>query len=648
MNLKKIKKEIIDTIKREHISNSSLLTKINKELEILENTIGIEGKNTLETFYNIWEKNKNKIGNKNEINSWTAYGLKMTNKKPTGEFLPSRRVFARAGFPDIDTDFDDEKRDEIYDYIIKKYGRKNVGNVGTHGLLKFKSCITRIVKVLDVADSFHKGQNAYITDNANKVTEILSSFPKKGVNKVRDSNGDLQVINSVKDAYKYCSDFRYYMDKYPEVMKHAKNIEGTFANFSIHAGGICISDIPLERLASLRTAGKGMLATQYSKENVEKVGLIKFDILAVSTLTVIKRTLALIKKNYDIEIDIENLSLDDENTFALYRSGNLAGVFQCESGLMQKTMIDIGVNKFEDIMAAISLFRPGPMESIPEYCARKKGIRKIDYFHPSIKKYVESYLKDTYGIAIYQESVMQICNSLAGFSITDGYIMIKAIGKKKKHLMGKFEKQFIEGCVKNDIPREIAKQYWKKFIIPFASYGFNRSHSAAYGFTSYICCYLKANYTAEFISCLLSVEAERAHPEKIEHFEKDFTKKLHILFLPRTINNSKFSYVIEKKRNLSLGIYKTEIRPSLLCKGVGIKAAKNLEKNQSYKNLRNLAEKTDGSIVDARVIDALTENGYFGRKMKKKKENVVKNFVQIKKDIKAIQKKGMETTDIFI
>lgn len=477
--LESIKKEILGHIKKKHSKSEKLkkiLSKAKKELDILEETDGLEGKNNLETFYNIWKSHKKEIGHKNDINSWTAYFLGITEVKPTGEFLPTRRAFARAGFPDIDTDFDYEHRDDVYAYIIDKYGRENVGNIGTHGLLKFKSCVTRVTKALDLADSFHKGKDAFISDNASKATEILSPFPKKGLIKVNDEEGDSHIIKTFHDAYEHCPDFRHYVDKYEDnhFGKYLDQIEGVFANFGAHAAGVCVSDVPLNEIAPLRNAKKGVLATQYPNEDLELLGLIKFDVLAISTLSVIKRTVEMIKDYWDIEIDVENLPLDDDKTFELYRKGNLGGVFQCENYGMQKTMREIGVDSFNDIVAGLALYRPGPMDSIPEYCARKHGEKEVDYFHPSIEPFVKPYLKDTYAVLCYQEQVMQICNSLAGFTITDGYVMIKAIGKKKEHLMHRFEEQFIEGLKSNGVPPDVAQQYWSKFIVPFAGYGFNK------------------------------------------------------------------------------------------------------------------------------------------------------------------------------
>lgn len=955
-----MKNEIIQCIKDKHNNNSKLdiiLKKVEEELSLMEKTTGLENKNNLKSFYEIWKKNKDKCGDKNEINSWTAYALGMTSKKPDGEFLPKRRAFARAGFPDIDTDFDYENRDKIYQYIIEKYGRENVGNIGTHGLLRFKSCVTKVVKALDIADCFFKGKEEYISKNVVKVNEILSSFPTYGILKIKDDEGNTQIIKSFDDAYKYSSDFRYYIDKYPDIGVHCRNIEETFANFGClgkqtpiltnkglvwiskiysnkreykvafinkkgeidytddfrcfktgykktymlnakrkdhnpyiyqtipfidvtdehliftdkgctkfkyirnnknnykiytcmnnrlelnkiqsviemekqdvydismsdkldffqnehnyiannivvhnsHAAGMVVSNVPLDTIAPLRRASKGVLATQYPYEDLEALGLIKFDILAISTLSVIKRTLEMVKQNWDIDIDYKNIPLDDDNTFRLYRTGNLGGVFQCENLGMQKTMKEIGVDRFEDIVAGISLFRPGPMESIPQYCARKRGEEGIDYFHPSIEKFVKPYLEDTYGVICYQESVMQIVNALAGFSISDGYVMIKAIGKKKEELMNMFESQFVKGCVNNNVPENIAKNYWKKFIVPFSSYGFNRclsgdmtiknkfdgkiytleelkdiceqdssyevyldsycngeivedlmvdvfetgekdvyeiemdngiilkstldhkficddgnehtlqeiidedlnvlfyknkgnmkkckvkyakffwekqktynltmkskqhnyaiydkntnlnvitknSHAACYGFTSYLTAYLKANYPDEFMCSLLNVTINSSIADKYEKslfFEKEFSKKMNVKILPRSVNHSKIEYSIEKRKNKDSGIFKTEIRPSILCKGISYAAAENISDNQPFKDLTDFVKKTDISLVDSRSFEALIDSGYFGLKAKKNKDKMKKDFLMIKEDLKKVSKKGIEIFDMF-
>jgi DNA polymerase III alpha subunit len=801
----KIKKEIFSCVKDE-----SFLPKVTQEVKEMENTEGIDAKNNLEVFYNIWKSSQGRVGDKNVINSWTAYAIGLTSQKPSqDDFLPSRRAFARAGFPDIDTDFADVDRNKIYEYLIDKYGRENVGNIGTHGVLKFKSCVTRIIKSLDIADAWDKGKEEYTTENVKAVYEILEPFPKSGLLKVKDENGKSHLIKTTQDAYDHSPEFRYYMDKYPDIMKYALGIEGIFANYGFHAGGVCLSNTPLQNLAPLRRATKGeTLATQFVSEELESIGLIKFDVLAISTLTVIMETLKLIKQNYDIDLDIFEIPMDDEKTFALYRSGNLGGVFQCESYPMQKTMKDIGVDSFNDIMAAISLFRPGPMENIPEYCSRKKGYTSVNYFHTSIEKHVKPFLKDTYGIIIYQETVMQICNVLAGFSIAEGYVMIKAIGKKKVELMDKFKSQFISGCVKNDVPEDVATEYWDKFIVPFSSYGFNKcldgkmllkdknsgkywtiedlakefehnkkldiildsykdgkiiedelidvfstgekdvyeieldngfilkctldhkficsdekehtvreimdsdldiiclrenmqkckiksikkldkrttynltmkskqhnyvvfdekkdigivslnSHAASYGVNSYYTAYLKSNYPEEFICSLLSVTLQTRSGkkyDKVDDFEREFKNKMNIKFLPRDINECSALYTISKKKDISIGVKQSEIRPALVCKGMGYNCALEIESKQPFRDLRDFAKRINSSIVDTRVIDALYTNGYFkhlplteGEKVKKKttKDSFVKYYSMIIDDQKKSNSRGVDSQDIF-
>jgi len=653
--LEQIKKEIIEDIKKKNqdIPND-IKRKIKDELDILGETEGLFKKSNLEEFYNTWiswKNEKKESTDVNKINGWTPYYLEITTKKPENGFLEARRYFARVGFPDIDTDFDDEFRDKIYDYIIEKYGRENVGNIGTHGKLKFKSCIRRVGKALDIADSWgetKEDKQAYITNNEARVSEIINTFPEGPVIKVRDEEGDMKIITNVDDALIYCDEFKKEISKHEGMANYIKQIQGTFATFSSHAAGICVSDIPIGMIAPLRRAKKDSYSTQYPNEDLESLGLIKFDILAIATLTVIKKTCKLIADNYDIELDYKNLPMGDKKALDIYREGNLGGVFQCEQWGMQQTMKEIGVDSFRDVMAAIALYRPGPMDNIPEYCARKKGRQEIDYFHKTIEPFVKEHLEETYGILIYQEQLMRICETLAGFSIAEGYVMIKAIGKKIPELMASFEKQFIQGCVDNNVPQGVAHQYWDKFIVPFANYGFNKAHAGAYAYLSYQCAYLKANYPEEFIITLLNVEAERSHYEKAEKFEKEFTKKMKIKFLPRTLNDCGVEYKIENSKDVSKGINQTTIRPSLLCKSVGLKSSENIEKNSPYSDLRDLAERTNFSSVTTEVIGGLIEAGFFkGKSGIKKKESIIFDFKTIRDDLKLAQKKGVESVDIF-
>lgn len=648
---KKIRQEITDAIKKKRGDKvpESLWKSIEAELDFCEFSDGLEGKNNLQNFYNIWQKRKDKVGNKNEINSWTAYALGLTNKKPDGEFLFKRRAFARAGFPDIDVDFEDSRQNDVFEYLVDTYGRDKGGRIGTHQFLTFKSCITRVTKALDLADAFHKGADVMTTENARKVSEILSPFPKGGIIRLRGDDGEMHIIKTIKDAYKHSPDFKHYMDKYPLLKKHSNMLEKNFSAFGQHAAGFVVSDIPIEKIAPLRRATKGALATQFTGPELETLGLIKFDILGLSSLSVMKRCTELIKENYDIDIDIESLPLKDEPTFKLYRTGNLGGVFQCEQPGMQHTMREIGVDRFDDIMAGVALYRPGPMDNIPDYCARKRGDQKIDYFHPKIEPFVKKHLEKTYGILVYQEQIMNICSSLANFTITEGYIMIKAIGKKKIELMEKFEVQFVEGGVANGVPQDIMEQYWEKFIVPFANYGFNAAHACCYGYNSYITAYLKANYPDEFICATLNTETHKNSGnkfEKLSDFEKEFKKKLNVKFLPRDINKCRLDYTIEKKKDVQNGVMKTEIRPSLICKGLGWVAGTEIEKNQPFEGLKDFTERNSSS-VDTKAVLALATAGYFGNKSKRDPELFVKEFAVIRGDLKKLNKKGIESVDLF-
>lgn len=413
-----------------------------------------------------------------------------------------------------------------------------------------------------------------------------------------------------------------------------------------HASGICLSNIPFAEIAPLRTTKVNddivSLATQWSYEDLEYLGLVKFDILGISTLTVISYTIKLIKENLDIDIDIENLPLTDAKTLALYKSGELTGVFQCESEGMQKTCMEIGVDRFEDIVAAIALYRPGPMESIPEYCERKKGHKAISYFHPTIEKYVKAILKDTYGIPVYQEQIMRICESLGLMSVSDGLKIIKGISKKDEDAITKGRKTFIKGAIQNEVPSDVINQYWEKFITPYALYGFNLSHSLAYGYLSYICAYLKANFPEEFICSYLNVETKRRKLDRVIELERE-ARRMGMTILTRDINQCTCRYEIVRKKDEKSGIPNSEIRPSIHCKGLSELAAENIVANRPYNSIREFAEKTDSSVVDAESAQALCDARFF----KTKPEKLLEEFRLVREDLKNNKRKGRESRDMF-
>ena len=615
----------------------------------MQESPGLSKDSILEEFYSIYKSLKGKKGDKNVINSVVAYCLQMSSKLPdlSDEFLAPRRIFARAGFPDIDADFDYERRHEVYEYLITKYGRDRVGNIGTYGTLKMKSYITRVVKALDLAGSFHLGKDSYVKNNNILVREIIDSLPEQrgAFLKVRDDDGDDHVIKNLSDAMEHCEDFSKYLEKYPGISQHSSRIEGLTSNYGVHAAGIVISGEPLSRIAPLRGTRKiddssGVdFATQFAYEDLEHLGLIKFDILALSTLSVMSETIRTIKSRLGIDIDIQNLPLDDERSFELYRSGNLVGIFQCEERGMQKTMMQMGVDRFEDICAGIALFRPGPMASIPRYCARKSGQESINYFDDSIAPYVKDILKPTYGVLVYQEQVMQICNSLAGLTVSDGYQVIKAVGKKKEDQLKKYKDIFSDGAVSNGVNREVASKYWQDFIMPFASYGFNKSHSFCYGLLSYQTAYLKANFPAEFILSYLNIECLQKKWDRVDLLLVE-AKRMGISISSKNMNECKMKFQISEDK--VAGRKKYTITPSIMCKGLKMSAAENISNNQPFRNYEDFVAKVDTSIVDTEAITALKDGGFFP-----KTKNAVDKFIKLRDHVRATRKKGMSGVDLF-
>lgn len=619
------------------------------EIEKMNTSPGLSGDSVLEEFIALYKKLAGKNGPRNAVNSCVAYCLEITSCLPKLEedFLPSRRIFARAGFPDIDADFDYERRHEVYEYLIEKYGRERVGNIGTYGTLKMKSYITRVVKALDLANSFHLGKESYVKNNNLLVREIIDSLPeqKGAFLKVRDDEGEDHVIKNLSDAMAHCDSFGQYMKKYSQISDHSNKIEGLASSYGVHAAGIVISGEPLARIAPLRATSKSdenagaEYATQFAYEDLEYLGLIKFDILALSTLSVISETVKTIKERLGIDIDIQKLPLDDEKSFELYRSGNLTGVFQCEEKGMQKTMIQMGVDRFEDICAGIALFRPGPMASIPKYCARKNGTESIDYYDESIVKYVESILRPTYGILVYQEQVMQICNSLAGMTVSDGYQVIKAVGKKKEDQLKKYKSIFVDGCCKNGIAKNLASRYWEEFIMPFAAYGFNKSHSYCYGLLSYQTAYLKANFPAEFMLSYLNVECFQKKWDRVDILI-DEARRMGISISAKNLNVCKLKFAMNEDRVGNKVRY--SITPSLLCKGLKMSAAEDIQSKQPFKNYEDFVQKVDTAIVDTEAITALQDAGFFP-----KTKDAVDKFIKLRDHIRATRKKGMSGVDIF-
>lgn len=656
--IKEIREAILDKFQsKEDVERWKL------EMKDLSSTEGLDQQNNLKAMYYTWKGVEGQTGNSNRINSLTAYLLGMTTEKPdlNSNFMESRRAFARAGFPDIDTDLDDENRHKIFDYLIEKYGEECVANIGTYSTLKLRSAVTRTMKALDIADAFHKGPELFKSENERMVREVLGSLPGGADIKVYDG-GDVKKLKTISECKQYFKHFKYYIDKYPDIEFHCNNIQGLLSSFGVHAAGVVIANEPIGYIAPVRPGKqttvssesgemvkKSSFTTQYDYPDLESIGLIKFDFLAIATLSVIQNTKKLIKDNYGFDLDVEKIPVDDQKTLDLYNTGNLSGVFQCENNGMQQAMVEVGADSFADIMAVVALYRPGPMENIPTYSNRKKGLQKVDYFHPSLEEFVSPYLKKTYGILVYQEQIMQVLQSIAGFSSTEGYMMIKAVGKKKPELMPPIETKFVSGAVANGVPKSVASEYWHKILMPFADYGFNASHACGYGYVSFQTAYLKAHYPEEFFCALLNSINVRKDFDKMAIVAADL-KNFDIKLRENDINLSSVGYNVIKKKDLQNGIKQSEIAPSLMCKGVGKSPAADIAKHKPYANLRDLALKTNSKIVNSGAISSLHENGYLDsilspKQSRMNREDLILDFNESRNAIKKAKKKGIDPSE---
>lgn len=386
----------------------------------------------------------------------------------------------RISYPDIDVDICMDRRGEVIAYTLQKYGKDNVAQIITFGTMKAKMAIKDVGRVLDVPLA-----------KVNQISKLVPEDPTMTIEKALEMDAELRGLASGDEEAK-------------RILELAKKLEGSIRNTGIHAAGIIISGDPLTEHIPLCVAKEQeMPVTQYSMKPVEMVGMLKIDFLGLKTLTAIQTCVDAISLITGETIDWVNLPLDDEKTFSLLNQGKTSGVFQLESGGMQELAKQLHLDKFEEIIAVGALYRPGPMDMIPSFISRKHGREPIEYDHP----WMEEILAETYGIMVYQEQVMQIASKLANFTLGEGDVLRRAMGKKDKEQMAKQRKKFLEGAKENGIDEETACKIFDK-IEKFAAYGFNKSHAAAYGYLSYATAYFKANYPSEWMAALMTCDRD--------------------------------------------------------------------------------------------------------------------------------------------
>ncbi len=463
-----------------------------------------------------WAKDNNIVvgpGRGSAAGSLVCYLTGITNLDPIKYELLFERFLnpERVSMPDIDLDFADTRRDEVIQYVENKYGKDNVSQIITFGTMAARAAIRDVGRVLD---------EPY--DYCDKLAKMIPMNYK-----IKDA---LENIGELKDIYKKEAAAKRILD-------YAKKLEGVSRHASTHACGVLITKESLTNYTPVQYASSSdkSIVSQYSLHPVEDLGLLKMDFLGLKNLTVIESTIKIVKNTRGVEIDIDDIPLEDKKTFDIFKKGQTTGVFQFESGGMKRYLKDLKPSEFEDIIAMVALYRPGPMEWIPDYIKGKHG-QKSAYIHPKL----EPILKKTHGVAIYQEQVMQISRELAGFTKGEADTLRKAMGKKIPELLAEQKEKFIIGCVNNKIAKNLAEKIFA-FIEPFAGYGFNRSHAACYALIAYQTAYLKAHYPAEFMAALLS--ADQNDTDRIS-IEMEECRRMGIEIMPPDINESFATFTV--------------------------------------------------------------------------------------------------------
>ncbi len=533
--------------------------------------------------------------------SVVAFCIGITNIDPIKYQLLFERFLNpdRKSMPDIDTDFDDEGRQKVIDYVVEKYGKEQVAQIITYGTMAAKSSIKDVARVMDLPLSESNLLAKLVPDKPGTELGRCLHAPitaKEGEKSLAEKEGyqseDIDNIKKLREIYKG-SDLR------ATVLHEAEKLEGSIRNTGIHAAGIIIAPKDLTEIMPVATSKDSTLwITQIEGSVIEEAGVIKMDFLGLKTLSILKTALELIYQNHGIKIDLDNIPLDDEKTFQLYQKGETNATFQFESVGMQKHLRDLKPDKFADLIAMNALYRPGPMAYIPNFIERKHGREIIKYDLPEM----EEYLADTYGITVYQEQVMLLSQKIGGFTKGDADVLRKAMGKKQKSVLDKMKAQFIAGAVKNGHPENILDKVWTDWE-SFAQYAFNKSHSTCYAFVAYQTAYLKAHYPGEYMSAVLN---HAGSIDKITFFMEE-CKRMGIKVLGPDINESLKGFSVNKQGQIRFGLGGL--------KGVGEAAIEAIiierDKNGHFKDMVDYIKRVLSRAVNKKSLESLAYSGTF-------------------------------------
>lgn len=536
--------------------------------------------------------------------SVVAYCIGITNIDPIKYKLLFERFLNpdRKSMPDIDTDFDDEGRQKVIDYVVDKYGKNQVAQIITYGTMAAKMSIKDVARVLDLPLSESNALAKMVPDRVGTdlgrvlTAPLTSKEAKDGEKSLEDKEGygpeELENIKRLREIY-HGNDIR------GQVLKEAERLEGSVRNTGIHAAGIIIAPKDLTELIPVATAKDSDLwVTQIEGSVIEESGVIKMDFLGLKTLSILKTALELIRQNHHIDIDLDALPLDDEKTFELFQRGETNATFQFESPGMQKYLRELKPDKFDDLIAMNALYRPGPMAYIPNYVARKHGREEIVYDIEDMKEYLE----ETYGITVYQEQVMLLSQKLAGFSKGDADILRKAMGKKDRKTLDKMKGRFMDGAAAKGYSKDILEKVWTDWEA-FAQYAFNKSHSTCYAFVAYQTGYLKAHYPSEYMAAVLN---HAGTIEKITFFMEE-CKRMGLTVLGPDINESLKGFAVNQKGEIRFGLGGL--------KGVGEAAIESLirERNQNgpYCDIFDFIKRVNQRTVNKKSMESLAYSGAF-------------------------------------
>lgn len=564
-----------------------ILPRIDYELSVVDK-MGYNGYFLIVQDFINWGKSQRIVfgpGRGSAAGSILAYALRITELDPLKYDLLFERFLNpdRISMPDIDTDIQDTRRDEVIEYCTHKYGAGRVSNIATFGKMMAKNAVRDVARVLEVPYA-----------DADRLAKLVPD-PVQGHH--------VHLATAIKDV----PDLKNEYETNPiskEVLDFASRLEGTIRNHGVHACGVIIAPDELDKFLPLEVSAKGPIAAQFPMTQVEELGLLKMDFLGLSNLSVINNALRMIRKVYHDDIDLVQIPLDDEKTFALLQRAETTGVFQLESAGMKRYLKDLKASRFEDIIAMVALYRPGPMQFIDQFIRRKHGEEPITYLHPGL----ENSLKDTYGIMIYQEQFMNISREWCGFTGGQADTLRKAVGKKKVDLMNKVKPEFIQGAIKvGGATEEIAEQFWSE-LLEFANYCFNKSHAACYGLVAYWTAYLKAHYPDAFMAALMTSDMRWTDRLAIEITE---CKRMGLKVLGPDINESYGDFgIVGGERTIRFGLSGIKSMGKALVEEFVIPER---DKNGPFKSVCDFASRVSSTKFNKKSWEAAIKTGAFDR-----------------------------------